>query len=380
MAKEFNIGLIGLGYIGKVHVTAYQDIPICISQPQAIAKMSAVLRSRLDSEESAMRKAGFEVMTTNPDEFFAAPLDIVDVCSPNHLHIDQVTQALKLGLNVYCEKPLTRTYREAQILADLSDKSTGKTHTAFVLRYMPGIRQMKAIIQAGAIGEVYHFRSHMFHGSYVDANRPMSWRLRKSTSGGGALMDLGAHLIDITRYLIGDVDWVRAEMRTCIAERPAASGSSQRETVDVDDWALCTLQLINGASGVVEVTRMAAGAGEATQFEIFGSKGALAFDFRHPDTVSWFDLKRKQWINGALEIPSTPDERPIETIWPNSKYSQGIMTNAHLASAYDFMLNIAEGKSSPIDFHAAAAVQEIIEAAYISSEHKGEMIRLPLSI
>jgi len=234
MAKEFNIGLIGLGYIGKVHVVAYQDIPLCFNNPQAIAKLRAVLRSRLDSEETAMRKSGFDIMTTNPDEFFAAPLDIVDVCSPNHLHLEQVTQALKLGLNVYCEKPLARTYQEACILADLAQKSPGKTHTAFVLRYMPGVRQMKALIESGVIGEIYHFRSHMFHGSYIDPNRAMSWRLRKSTSGGGALMDLGAHLIDLTRYLMGEVDWVRAEMCTCITERPVA----KRPVIDIDHFFL----------------------------------------------------------------------------------------------------------------------------------------------
>lgn len=378
MVKALNIGLIGLGYIGKIHLTAYQDIPLCINKPQAVANMTAVLRSRLDTEEEAMRASGFSIKTTNPEEFFAAPLDIVDVCSPNHLHLDQVSQALKLGFNVYCEKPLTRNYQEAKSLAELAKTSPGKTHTAYVLRYLPGIRQMKAIIQADAIGEVYHFRSHMFHGSYVDVNRPMSWRLRKSTSGGGALMDLGAHLIDITRYLMGEVDWVRSEMHTCIKERPASAGSSQREPVDVDDWALCTIQLKNGAAGVVEVTRMAAGAGEATTVEVFGSKGALLFDFRHPDTVDWYDLKTKQWKKGALEVPPFSGERPTNAVWPNGKYSQGTMTNAHLASSYDFMLNILEGKPSPIDFSTAAAVQEIIEAAYISSKHHGECIRLPL--
>lgn len=378
MVKEFNIGLIGLGYIGKIHLTAYQDIPLCFAHPQAVAKMSAVLRSQLDTEEEVMRKSGFTIKTTDPDEFFAAPLDIVDVCTPNHLHLEQVSQALKLGCNVYCEKPLTRTYQEARTLADLSEKSTGKTHTAYVLRYIPAIRQMKAIIQAGGIGEVYHFRSHMFHGSYIDVNRPMSWRLRKSTSGGGAYMDLGAHLVDMTRYLLGEVEWVRAEMRTCIPERPSSMGSSQYEAVDVDGWTLCTLQMKNGAVGLIEVTRMAAGAGEATQFEIFGSKGALAFDIRQPDTVNWFDLKRKQWISGGLELPAPPEERPIEQIWPTGKFSQGTMTNSHLASSYDFMLNILEGKSSSIDFRTAAAVQEIIEAAYISGEHHSECVRLPL--
>jgi predicted dehydrogenase len=378
MAKELNVGLIGLGYIGKVHTTAYRDIPICISQPLVLANLAAVLRSRLDTEQEAMRSAGFKVTTTNPDDFYAVPLDIVDVCSPNDLHLDQVSQALKRGLNVYCEKPLSRTLSEARTMADLAEKTGAKTHMAFTLRYIPAIRQMKSILYAGELGEVYHFRSHMFHGSYLDPNRPMSWRLRKTQSGGGAFMDLGAHLVDLTRYLIGDVAWVRAEMRTCIHERPAAPGGSRMENVDVDDWTLCTLGLTNGSTGTIEVTRMAAGAGEATRLEVYGSQGALSFDYRRPDSVSWYDIKRKQWSSGVFSLPPLPGERPIEQIWPGSKYSQGLMTNAHLASAYNFLLHVVDNGGSTIDFRAGLAVQEIVEAAYISNEHQAEKIRLPI--
>jgi predicted dehydrogenase len=379
MTRELKIGLIGLGYIGKVHATAYRDIPICISRPKATANLAAVLRSRLDTEQEAMHSSGFTVTTTDPDEFFATPLDIVDVCSPNYLHFDQVCRALGLGLSVYCEKPLTTTLSEACSLADLAEKNAVNTHVALVMRYIPGIRQMKAILLSGQIGEIYHFRAQMFHGSYLDPDRPMSWRLRKSQSGGGAFMDLGAHLVDLTRYLLGDVALVRATMRTYITERSIAADNSRREKVDVDDWTLCNLDLVNGATGVIEVTRMAAGAGEATKFEIFGSQGALSYDHRNPDTVSWFDLKRKRWISGAIDFPAAAGERPYEQVWPGSKYSQGTMTNAHLASAYDFMLNVAgDSSSSMIDFHAGAAAQEIVEAAYISAEHGANKVKLPL--
>ena len=167
-------------------------------------------------------------------------------------------------------------------------------------------------------------------------------------------------------------------MRTYIPRRPSSPGSSRQETVDVDDWTLCSLDLANGASGVIEVTRMAAGAGEATKFEIFGSRGAVLYDFRTPDSVSWYDLKRKQWISGALAFPPLPGERPVEQVWPNSKYSQGTMTNAHLASAYDFLLNLAGEESAAIDFRAGAAAQEIIEAAYLSAERSSDPIKLPI--
>jgi len=376
LTKEMNVGLIGLGYIGKIHAIAYRDIPYCLGQTPLVVNLAAVLRSRLDTEAETMK--GFKVATTNPDEFYAQPLDVVDVCTPNYLHREKVERALKSGLAVYCEKPLASTLEDARAMADLAETTSALTQVAFVLRYVPAIRQMKAMIDAGEIGQVFHFRARIFHGSYLDPNRPMSWRLRDAQSGGGALMDLGAHLVDLTRYLLGDIATVRAVTRTFIAERCTTRGSHERESVDVDDWAHCTLELTSGATGVIEVTRMAAGAHDATGFEVFGSKGALAF--REPDAnfAHLYELKRQQWISGPMTLPPIPGERPIERIWPSGKYSQGLMTNAHLAAAYDFLLNVAEGKASPLDFHAGAAAQEVLEAARSSAAQGGGLITLPL--
>jgi predicted dehydrogenase len=252
------------------------------------------------------------------------------------------------------------------------------THTAFVLRYMPAIKQIKALLESGSLGDVLHFRAHMFHSSYLDRNRPMSWRLRWADSGGGAFADLGAHLVDIVMYLLGSVKNVRAESRTFITERPVKKGDSQLEKVDVDDWMACSLEMMSGAVGQLEVTRVAAGAGEETTLEIFGSKGAVSFQMSQPDSVRWFELSQGQWKQGALHVPPPVNERPLETIFPNPKFSQGMMTNVHLASAYDFLQCIAEGKPSALDFKSALAVQEVIEGAYRSASHGGERLVLPL--
>ena len=160
---------------------------------------------------------------------------MVDVCSPNCLHLEHVEPALKAGMAVYCEKPLAATLADAQAMARLAEETGVLTQMAFALRFLPAIRQMKAMIDAGEIGEVFHFRARMFHGGYLDPDRPMSWRLRCAESGGGAFMDLGAHLVDLTRYLLGGVATVRAEMRTFICERCTIRGSDEREPVDVDD-------------------------------------------------------------------------------------------------------------------------------------------------
>ncbi len=377
MSKTLHVGIMGLGFIGRVHANAYHAIPLCFPAAPVTANLSAVLRSQSGSDEF-VRSAGFGTVTTSLDDFFRAPLDLVDICTPNGLHKEEALAAIERGLPVYCEKPLARNLEEARSMAAAAEAKSVLTHTAFVIRYLPAIRQIKAILEAGELGEVFHFRTHMFHASYLDPRRPSSWRLRLAESGGGAFADLGAHLVDLARYLLGDVANVRAEARTFIPERPAAKNDPRMVKVDVDDWMQCNLEMQNGAVGLIEVTRMAGGAGEETTVEVFGSKGAVSFHIAQPETVRFYSQKQGQWLQGGLQVPPPVGERPLEMLYPNAKYSQGMMTNAHLASAYDFLQCIVEGKKSALDFQSALATQEILEAAYCSAGRGGERLALPL--
>jgi len=378
MSKTLRVGIMGLGFIGRVHANAYHAIPLCFPAAPVTAQVGAVLRSHPGSDEFT-RQAGFDLVTTDLDEFLSAPLDMVDICTPNDLHEPEALAAIERGIPVYCEKPLARSLDEARRMAAAAEQHGVMTHTAFVMRYLPAIRQMKAILNSGELGEVFTFRANMFHASYLDPNRPMSWRLRHADSGGGAFADLGAHLVDMVRYLLGETSSVRAEARTFIRERPAGKGSSQRETVDVDDWLCATLEMQTGAVGQIEVHRMAAGAGEDTKVEIFGSKGSLALYMAQPETVRHYSLARGQWLQGAVSTAGLNDGmRPIESIYPTPKFTQGMMTNVHLASQFDFLQCIVEGRPSALDFNAALAVQEILEAAYTSAKRGGEKLRLPL--
>ena len=376
MTKELNVGLIGLGFIGKVHTVAYRNLALCFSHTPVVPDLAAVLRTRLDTEIEAMKS--FRLTTTDADEFYAQGLDIVDVCTPNCLHREQVERALRSGAAVYCEKPLTCTLEDAQAMTDLAEATGALTQVAFMMRYIPAVRHMKTIIDSGRIGDVYHFRARCFHGSYLNPGRPISWRLRIAQAGGGAFMDLGVHMVDMTRYLLGKVVQVRAVMRTFIDERFTARGSDRPARVDVDDWALCTLELASRATGVIEVTRMAAGSGHTADFEVYGSKGAVIFRMSDLDSAHVYDLARERWTSTSAELPPPAGERPTDQVWPSGKYFQGWMTSAHMAAAHDFLLNVAEGKPSPISFRAGAAAQEIVEAAYSSAARGGELITLPL--
>jgi predicted dehydrogenase len=376
--KEINIGLIGFGFIGKVHTIAYRNLPLCFEKPLVRPHLTALLRSGKNPDGSGLPEELFDFVTTASPEFFSQKIDLVDICTPNFLHADQVHAAIEAKLPVYCEKPLADTLETARELTELAEKEGIMTHMAFICRYYRAIRQMKAIINAGLIGEPIHFRAQKYHESYLDPARPMSWRLRRSQSGGGAMMDLGIHMIDLVHYLLGNVVSVRAEMQTVIDQRPSTKGSGKMERVDVDGWAQCNLNLESGCTGSIEVTRMVAGAGESDMFEIYGTHGTVAYRYSSPEAALFYDLKKKQWVKGALELPPVEGERPLSQIWPPNKFSQGEMTNRHLASIYDFLLDLVECTPSAMDFRAGLRAQEVAAAAYLSAERNGDRIRLPL--
>ena len=372
------VGLIGLGFIGKVHAHAYNSIPHCFSNPSALADLCAILRTSTGKDQTLLHSLGDPVETSDEKAFFDQDLDMVDICTPNALHLDQVNAAIEKGLHVYCEKPLGANLEQARQIASAARKAGVLTHTAFTMRYYPAVQQAKAILAAGALGEIYNFRAHLFHNSYMDAQRPSSWRLQKDISGGGTLTDLGVHLIDLVRYFLGEAAWVQCRTRTFISARPKSAGSTEMIPVDVDDWALCILGMHNGAQGVIEVTRMSGGISDTSGIQIFGSRGSLEIDFRQPSTVKYFDQQRKQVITGTQDFPLPEGERPINEIYPPSKMSLEDFSDTHLACIYDFLLNNQEKRSAAPDFDSALYAQEILEAAYLSAGRNTEIINLPL--
>jgi predicted dehydrogenase len=380
--KEIRIGLLGFGTIGRLHTLAYRSLPLSTKDPQVMPRLVALLRSLRSQPAGGTATAaasGFEVVTTDPDEFYACRPEVVDICTPNHLHFAQARLALEAGAAVYCEKPLGVNLAEAQTLADLAESRRAITQVAFTTRFSPAIRQMKRLLEAGALGEVLHFRAYKLHASYLDPTRPMSWRLRFSESGGGAFQDLGIHLADLVRYLLGEPQRLRAETRILFLKRPASLSSSYLEPVDVDDWAHCLLELPGGACGSIEVSRLAAGTGESTGLEIYGSRGALVFDSHRPETASFYDQRQKQWLASDILPEPNAGERPSAVLWPEKKFTQGDMLNRHLASIYNFLLCVAEGVPSMVDFRAAAQAQEIVEAVYRSANQNGAWIEFPLA-
>jgi len=376
--KPLKVGLIGLGFIGKIHAQSYRSIPFCYKNPDTLAKVSAVLRTKTGSDQEFLESLDKPFTTTDENAFYDQDLDMVDICTPNALHMKQAITALSHKIHLYIEKPLGMNLAHARKIAAAARSADVLTHTAFNMRYYPGVRQAKAVISSGALGEIYNFRSQYFHNSYMDPQRPTSWRLQHDLSGGGALADLGIHMIDMMRYLLGEASWVQCRTRTFINQRPDSPGSSTFVPVNVDDWSLCTVGLKNKAQGVIEVTRLSGGMGDSTRMEIFGSLGSVVIDFNNPMHCTFFEQKSKQYHTGDLDFPTPKGESEISHLWPIAKKSMGSFSDSHTASIYDFLQHIQSGKQSPLNFTDAVKTQEILEAAYLSASRNAETFKLPL--
>lgn len=374
--KTYKIGLIGFGFIGKVHANAYHSIPYCYNNPEIQAAVKAVLRPHPAQDQALLQALDIPLCTSDEEIFWAQDLDCIDICSPNFFHYEQAIKAVERNLPIYCEKPLTRDIEDARRLAKITEERNLITHTAFTYRYIHASRIAKEILDARILGEIHHFRSQFFHSSYLDPNRPISWRLQQSVAGGGALTDLGIHFLDLIRFLLGEVSWLQCQTRTFIDSRPSEQGESKRAEVDVDDWALCTLGMQEGGIGSLEVSRVSGGAGNVAFLEIYGSRGSLKIDLANGDRVHFFDAAKNQWISG-INLPEKYSGKYYDpALWPASKQSLGRFMDAHITTIVDF-LNIMDGKKKPTaDFKEALAAQELLHASYYSAKQGGERVTI----
>jgi len=203
--------------------------------------------------------------------------------------------------------------------------------------------------------------------------------LDKKKAGGGALFDLGSHIIDLIRYLLGDYKAVFATTHTFINERPLPNNPTKKAKVEVDDISFLQLKMQNGALGTLEASRLATGANDDLRIEIHGEKGALYYNHMNPNWLWIYDTRDASEPIGGLrgfKGVETVQRYPKPAVLPGPKFSIGWM-RYHIASQYDFVKRIVDGKKGNPSFYDGYKVQEVMEAAYLSAK-RDEWVNLPL--
>lgn len=367
--KKLKVGMIGYGGIGRVHVMAYRNIPFHYGLPADTVKVAGVATSRPETAQQAAREIGCERWTADYRELLAwDDLDLVDICVPNHKHEEIITAAAEAGKDIYCEKPLAMNVAEGQRIVATAEKAGVKTQLTFNFRFFPAITRAKQLVEEGFLGRVFSFRGRYFRSSYIDYDKPLSWRLRKEIAGGGTLFDLGSHILDTLYYLLGDFGSVQATLDTLIDERPVTRGATEKGPVDVDDIALLHLRMADGTLGLIETSRMGTGVTNDLQFEIYGDQGSMRFRSEEPSWLEVYDLRDPEQPLGGMR-----GFRKLETVQrheeaksPDWSMPPGFV-RTHAECQYQFLKAISENSDPAPTLADGLKIQEIMEAAVRSS-------------
>lgn len=375
-STTIGIGFDAWGGIARVHTLALRAMPVIYPDLPFLPVLEAAA-THDPAKGTWIRQAGFRTVAAGYQSLIGNPaVDAVDICSPNALHPDRAVAAWQAGKAVYCEKPLAESLASAGRMADAWAAASGRarlSQVAFVMRFWPATARAKDLIVDGRLGRILTFRARMVHGGYLDANRRYSWRLDKALSGGGALADLGVHLIDLVQFLLGPIGDLDARARTFITERLTGNGSETAK-VSVDDWAEITCTLGSGAVGTIEATRAGDGQ-EETVLEIFGTEGSLRIGgnggILYPQ---WFDRSRGDlFTRGGESAEPGRHTRAVLSVWPPAKLSLGAQVDAHFASLHWWLRRLTDptwdGAHPPVAAGIAdgLSAQAVLERAYAAA-------------
>jgi predicted dehydrogenase len=297
--RRIGIGMLGYAFMGKAHANGYRTLSYMTWPPPLVPRLVSIGGRNEDAVAAAATRYGFERYVTDWHELVADPeVELFDNGGPNNLHAEPTIAAAEAGKHVICEKPLGRTAAESHEIWQRVEAAGVKHMTAFNYRFVPAVRLARLMIESGDLGELYHFR-----GRYLQewgSTTAEAWRFDRDAAGSGALGDLGAHVIDLARYLVGEVASVAASTRTFFPGR------------EVDDAFEAVVEFESGAFGTVESTRFAPGRKNAFSWEINGSQGSLAFDLERLNELQW-----SEGTKGFRTILVSEAEHPFwEWWWP----------------------------------------------------------------
>jgi predicted dehydrogenase len=352
MAQKLQVGLIGLGGIAHTHVPGWKASPHTelVAGSDVNPALFPVWRE----------KHGLTNFTENPGELLNDPqIDVVDICSPNVAHTAQVIAALEAGKHVICEKPLAPTPQEIQRMIAARDRAGKLLMTAQHFRFRGVSQAMKAEIETGALGEVYHARAWWLRRSGAPVAPTFVYKER---SGGGPCIDIGVHVLDLALWLMGHPKPVTVcgVARAGLAHHASAFTSYGRilipRDMDVEDFAAAFVRFENGATLILEVSW-------------------LLHHTPHEDS--------RVWLYGTEGGCEWPKAEFLDTNYANRQLNTRTLQliqdamEPHALECVEFARAIAEGLPSPVPAEHSLYVQTILDGIY-RSQQTGREVEIKL--
>ena len=315
------IGMVGYS-IGKVHTHAWLNMPLYYHPPPARPILVGVCGRNRERVKAFADRFGY---TKTYDDYRNLiedeEVDVIDLCTPPYLHSEASILAFESGKHVVCEKPLARTAKEAQAMLLSAEKAGVKHMTAFNYRFIPAVTYARKLIQDGFIGRVLSFRGAYLNIEvgdlgYINPSYPLDWHFKAEAAGYGAIGDLGSHILDLARFLVGEIVSVAGATATFVKERPLPEAPEKKGKVEVDDSAVAAVKFGNGALGTIEASWMAPGRKDFLRFEISGTEGSLRFNLERLNELEIFTLNDPNEVRGFRDVWTTSKTHPfMDKFW-----------------------------------------------------------------
>ncbi|MDB2495126.1 Gfo/Idh/MocA family oxidoreductase [Flavobacteriaceae bacterium] len=325
--KKINIAILGYGFMGKVYNHAIKSLNDFYPDIPRVEITSILVSERKPKSEIEYLKNryGFKVVTSKIQDLLEdSNIDAFYIATPNNHHFNHVKLALKYNKHVLCEKPMGLSTEEtSKMLEYASNKSNLISNMVFEYRYIPAISMIKNLIDNDSLGKILQFRIMYLHGSYIN-ERPKTWRLEKGT--GGALVDLGPHVLDLAKFLLGPYNINSSKKIIKMPNR------------EVDDMSFMLCETKDKADGYIEVSRLSTGSVDDLRIEIHGTKGAVNWSLENLNYFNFF-LKDNNY-EGYKSIASYNNNND-NSDFPPPKVSNGWIM-AHTHCLYNFIKEISD--------------------------------------
>lgn len=362
--RDLGIGLIGTGFMGRAHALAFNQVRAAFDLPFTL-RLAALADADPQRASQCARAWGFATAHSDWQRLVADPaVNVVAITTPNHLHFPMAMAALAAGKAVYCEKPLAASLEQAEQMHQAAKAAGVVTRVGYNYQHNPMIQWARQRVRSGELGEIISFDGQFCEDFMADPASPWGWRCEASHAG-GALADLGSHLLAMARYLIGDVQAVCADSHTVHRQRPATAGSSEQKAIRVDDHTQALLRFSNGARGTFSSSWLKHGYKNHLSFEISGTLGTLAFDQERLNELRLFRAGQAGFER-LLAGPSLPGYAAFS---PAPGHQLGYNELKTLEVQELLMAVVGQGEAGT-DFEAALAVERLAAAIRLAAQEQ----------
>lgn len=367
--RPLHIGLIGYGFMGRAHSNAFRQVRHFFQLPY-----SPVLRAVCARNEPKVKafaeQWGYESVETDWRRLVERKdIDLIDICTPNHLHAEISLAAAAAGKMILCEKPLAMNGPEALRMVEAVEKAGVANMVWYNYRRVPAVTFAKQLIDAGKLGRVFHYRAKFLQDWTINPELPQGgtalWRLDVNAAGSGVTGDLLAHCIDTAEWFIGPMASVCAVTETFVKHRQHVL-TGQMEPVGIDDACAFLARFKNGALATFESTRYARGHKALYTLEVNGEHASLAWDLHDLHRLQWFDHRDEGTLRGWRSVHITDGEHPYMNRWWVPGLQIGY-EHTFIHQFADFLDGLAKRKPASPTFRDAYRTQLVLDAVLKSA-------------